>query len=92
MVAHKADSDRLVQHGFFEPLGLKWKDCEEKSHLFYGVIITQFLSGLLTDYMLLGSCAKVEDTSIKEIFVFVSDFGKYIFMLVCISRLPDFSS
>ncbi len=50
MVAHKSDSDRLVQHGFFEPLGLKLKDCEEKIHLFYGVIITQFLSGLLTDY------------------------------------------
>ncbi len=26
------------------------KDCEEKIHLFYGVIITQFSSGLLTDY------------------------------------------
>ncbi len=29
------------------------KDCEEKIHLFYGVIITQFMSGLLTDYLAL---------------------------------------
>ncbi len=49
MVAHKFDSDRLVQHAFFEPLDLKWKSCEEKIHLFYDVFITEFLSGLLTN-------------------------------------------
>ncbi len=25
MVAHKSDSDRLVEHHFFEPLGIKYK-------------------------------------------------------------------
>ncbi len=34
MVAHKSDSDQLVQHHFFEPLGIKSKDSDEKIHLF----------------------------------------------------------
>ena len=52
MGAHKYDSDRLVKHGFFEPLGLKWKDCEEKIHLFYGVIKLPLFWGVLTDYIM----------------------------------------
>ncbi len=50
VVAHKSDSDRLVQHHFFEPLGIKLKDSEEKIHLFYDVLNIAFLSGLPTDY------------------------------------------
>ncbi len=46
MVAHKSDSDRLVQHHFFEPLGIKQKGSEEKIHLFYDVLNIGFLSGL----------------------------------------------
>ncbi len=38
MGAHKTDSSRLVQHGFFESLGTKWKYSEEKIHLFYRII------------------------------------------------------
>ncbi len=38
MVAHKTDSNRLVQHGFSEHLGTKWKYSEEKIHLFYRMI------------------------------------------------------
>ncbi len=38
MGAHKSDSDRLVQHGFFEPLGIKYEICKEKNHPFYEVI------------------------------------------------------
>ena len=34
MEAHESDSDQLVQHGFFEALGIK---CKEKIHLFYDV-------------------------------------------------------
>ncbi len=34
IVAHKSDRDRLVQHGFFEPLGPKWKSCAEKNPSF----------------------------------------------------------
>ncbi len=50
MGAHKTDSNRLVQHGFFEPLGPKRKYCEEKIHLFYRMIKVQISGGLLTDY------------------------------------------
>ncbi len=50
MGAHKTDSNQLVQHGFFEPLGPKWKYSEEKIHLFYRIIKVQILDGLPTDY------------------------------------------
>ncbi len=39
MVAHISDSNRSVQHSFFEPLGTKDKDSEEKIHLFYDVFL-----------------------------------------------------
>ncbi len=51
MVAHKSDSDRLVQHHFFKPLVFKEKGSEEKIHLFYDVLKISFLSGLPTDYI-----------------------------------------
>ncbi len=38
MGAHKTDSNRLVQHGFSEPLGIKWKYSEEKPYHFYRMI------------------------------------------------------
>ena len=38
MVAHKSDSDQLVQNHFFEALGIKQKGPEEKIHLFYDVL------------------------------------------------------
>ncbi len=41
MGAHKTDCSRLVQHGFFEPLGPKRKYSEEKIHLFYRIIIVR---------------------------------------------------
>ena len=49
MGAHKIDSNRLVQHGFFEPLGSKWKYSEEKIHPFYRIIKVQISGGLPTD-------------------------------------------
>ncbi len=39
MGVHKTDSNQLVQHDFFEPLGPKWKFSEEKIHLFYRMIL-----------------------------------------------------
>ncbi len=50
MGAQKTDGNRLVQHGFFEPLGPKWKYSEEKIHLFYRIIKVQISGGLPTDY------------------------------------------
>ncbi len=50
MGAHKTDSNRLVQQGFFEPLGPKIKYSEEKIHLFYRIIKVQISGGLPTDY------------------------------------------
>ncbi len=38
MGARKTDSSQLVQHGFFKPLGIKWKYSEAKIHLFYRII------------------------------------------------------
>ena len=32
---HKTDSNRSVQHGYFEPLGAKGKYSEEKIHLLH---------------------------------------------------------
>ncbi len=61
MGAHKTDSNRSVQHYFFEPLWSKWKYSEEKIHLFYRIIKVQFSGGLpidsyinLVHYVLIG--------------------------------------
>ncbi len=50
MGAHKTDSNRLLQHGFFEPLGPKSKYSEEKIHLSYRIIKVQISGVQPTDY------------------------------------------
>ncbi len=42
MGAHTTDSNRLVQDGFFEPLGPKWKYSEEKIHFFTSLLKSKF--------------------------------------------------
>ncbi len=46
MGAHKTDNNRLLQHGFCEPLGPKRKYSEEKIHLFHCMIKVQISAKL----------------------------------------------
>ncbi len=77
MVAHKSDSDRLVQHCFFEPSGTKEKRGEEKIHLFEDVFKTAFLSGLPTDYKMNHRHASVKQV-LKRIIILILEVFQLI--------------